>query len=108
MGIIRSYKDFIVWQKSILLVKEIYLITSDFPKSELFGLVSQMRRAVISIPSNIAEGFGRRTHKDQDQFYLISYASALELETQLIISFELGFLTPLKAQKANTEAKTFN
>lgn len=88
----RSYKELIVWQKSIELVIEIYRITSLFPKSELFGLVSQMRKAVVSIPSCIAEGYGRRSRKEKDQFYLIAFGSALELETQIIISKKLGFI----------------
>ncbi|HVZ11827.1 MAG TPA: four helix bundle protein [Patescibacteria group bacterium] len=87
----KSYKELIVWQKSIELVVEIYRITSNFPKSELFGIVMQMRRAVVSIPSNIAEGFGRKTHKEKDQFYLISFGSGCELETQILISKKLSF-----------------
>ena len=89
MGIIKSYKDLIVWQKSIQLVKEIFILTEKVPKSELYGIVSQMRRAAISIPSNIAEAFGRRSINSSGQFYSIAYGSALELETQLIISKEL-------------------
>lgn len=88
---INSYKDLIVWQKSVQLVKEVYLLTSLFPKSELFGIVSQIRRASVSIPSNIAEGYGRRSNKEYLQFFAIAYSSALELETQLIISLELNF-----------------
>lgn len=89
MGTIKSYKDLIVWQKSIILVKEIFILTDVFPESEKFGIVSQMRRSSISIPSNIAEAFGRRSIKDSSRFYSISFGSALELETQLIISKEL-------------------
>lgn len=89
--IIRSYKDLIVWQRGMELVNEIYRLTSLFPKSELFGITGQMRRAVISIPSNIAEGYGRKSMKQYKQFYLISYGSALELETQLIASRSLSF-----------------
>ena len=88
---IKSYKELIVWQKSVELVKEIYKLTSTFPKGELFGIVLQMRRAVVSIPSNIAEGYGRKSHKEYLQFYAIAYGSTLELETQLIISKELRF-----------------
>lgn len=90
MGTIKSYKDLIVWQKSILLVKEVFLLTESFPQSEKFGIVSQMRRCSVSIPSNIAEGYGRRTIKGTSQFYSIAFGSALELETQIIISKELG------------------
>ena len=87
-----SYKDLIVWQKSIELVKEVYLLTKSFPREELYGLVSQMRRAAVAIPSNIAEGYGRKTKKDRCQFYLISFSSALELETQITISKELSYI----------------
>lgn len=91
MAYIKSYKELIVWQKSIKLVKEIFILTDKFPKSELYGLISQMRRAAVSIPSNIAEGYGRKSSKEYTQFYSISYGSALELETQIIISKELSF-----------------
>lgn len=86
---IHSYKELIVWQKSIALVKEIYKLTVLFPKNEQFVIISQIHRAAISIPSNIAEGYARRSHKEYLQFYSIAYGSALELDTQLIISKEL-------------------
>jgi len=89
----KSYKNLKVWQKSIELVKLIYKITNSFPRSEVFSLVSQIRRAAISIPSNIAEGYGRKSHKEYLQYYSIAYGSALETETQLTISKELGFIT---------------
>ncbi len=90
MAYLKSYKELIVWQKAIKLVKEIFLLTNNFPKSELYGLTSQMRRSAVAIPSNIAEGYGRKSSKEYIQFYSISYGSALELETQVIISKELG------------------
>ena len=96
-----SHKDLIVWQKAIELVVEIYRITSKFPHLELFGIVIQMRKAVISIPSNIAEGYGRRSRKEKDQFYLISFGSGLELETQIVISKKLGFVDEKEWVKAN-------
>lgn len=86
---IKTYKELIVWQKSIQLVKEVYILTKDFPNSEIYGLTSQMRRAAVSIPSNIAEGYGRKSSKSYAQFYSIAFGSALELETQLIIAKEL-------------------
>ncbi len=92
MGFIKSYKDLIVWKKSIELVVEIFALTAKFPKSELYGIISQMRRAAISIPSNIAEGHGRRSIKDYTHFYSFAYGSALELETQIIIAKRLGFI----------------
>lgn len=88
---IKSYKDLIVWQKGVELVKEIFLLTKNFPPSEIYGITSQMRRAAVSIPSNIAEGSGRRNRGEWRQFYSIAYGSALELETQLIISRDLAF-----------------
>ena len=86
---INSYKDLLVWQKSIELVKEIYKITATFPQSELNGLVSQMRRASVSIPSNIAEGYKRQGIGSFVQFLSIAEGSAAELETQLIIVADL-------------------
>jgi len=83
---LESYKQLEVWKRSIELVKEIYRITDQFPKSELYGLVSQMRRAVVSIPSNIAEGYKRRNLGEYVQFLSIADASAAELETQIIIA----------------------
>ncbi len=89
MSDIKSYKDLIVWQKAIDLVKEIFQLTGKFPKEETYGIVSQMRRAAVSIPSNIAEGSGRNFSKEWKQFYAFAYGSTLELETQLIISHDL-------------------
>lgn len=83
---IQSYKDLKVWQKSIDLAVKIYEVTKRFPKEELYGLVSQMRRAAFSIPSNIAEGYCRKHLRDYIRFLGIAYGSAAELETQLIIS----------------------
>lgn len=98
---INSYKDLIVWQRSMELVTEIYKITELFPKSELYGIVSQMRRAAISIPSNIAEGRKRSTRKDFRQFLIIAYASASELETQIEISKRLNFTEIEKYEKVD-------
>ena len=84
-----SYKDLIVWQRSIELVIAVYELTEDFPKEELYGLTSQMRRAAVSIPSNIAEGRFRGTKKDFLQFLRIAYSSGAELETQLEIAKRL-------------------
>jgi four helix bundle protein len=89
----RTHKDLIVWQKSISFVTDIYQATKSFPKEELFGLTSQMRRAAISIPSNIAEGHGRHSKKELIRFLSISLGSASELETQLIISKNLDFIS---------------
>ena len=89
----QSYRDLIVWQKSIILVKQIYALTKSFPDEEKFGLISQMRRASVSIPSNIAEGQGRRTTKDYIRFISNAEGSLAELDTQLIISIELSYCT---------------
>ena len=86
------YKQLIVWQKSFALAVKIYKNTEGFPSSEKFGLQSQMRRAVISISSNIAEGSKRGTTKDYLSFLRISYGSGAELETQLLLSKELGYI----------------
>lgn len=91
MSYIKSYKELIIWQKAISLVKEIYVLTEKFPKSESYGITLQMRRAAVSIPSNIAEGYGRKSPKEYTQSYSIAYGSSLELETQLIISKDLSF-----------------
>ncbi|HCE31433.1 hypothetical protein A2778_02170 [Candidatus Daviesbacteria bacterium RIFCSPHIGHO2_01_FULL_40_24] len=77
-----SYKELIVWQKSIELVKLIYDLTSLFPKNELFGIILQIRRAVVSIPSNIAEGYARRSHKEYLQFYSVAYGSDITKFTE--------------------------
>lgn len=89
---IRTFRDLRVWQKGIVLVKEIYKITKDFPKEEQYGLISQMKRASISIPSNLAEGFRRRYNKEHKQFLSIALGSCAELETQVVIAKELSFL----------------
>lgn len=88
---IGSHKDLIVWQKSMDLVVEIHKITENFPKSELYGLISQMRRCAVSVPSNIAEGRRRGTRKDFRQFLLMAFGSRAELETQIEISKKLKF-----------------
>ena len=85
----KSHKDLIVWQKSMLLIKRLYEITSSYPKDEIFGITSQMRRAAVSIPSNIAEGYGRLYEKDTVRFLSTALGSASELETQMLISKQL-------------------
>lgn len=88
---INSYKDLIVWQKSMDLVTNIYKLTDNFPKSEIYGLTSQIRRASVSIPSNIAEGRRRGSKADFKHFLIIAYASGAELETQIEISKRLEY-----------------
>jgi|SRR3989338_7611914 len=86
---ITSYRELTVWQRSIELVIEVYNLTDQFPKEEIFGLTSQMRRAAVSISSNIAEGRTRGYRKEFRQFLLSAFASGAELETQIIISRKL-------------------
>ena len=87
-----TYKNLIVWQKAIEPVVAVYKSTENFPKHELFGIVSQMRRAAISLPSNIAEGQSRQHLKEYIQFLKIAYGSAAELDTQLLIAHKTGYL----------------
>ena len=87
-----NYKELIVWKKAIDLVIEVYKLTDNFPNNEQFGLTSQIRRAAVSVPSNIAEGAGRRSSKEFEHFLSISLGSCFELETQIIISQELKYI----------------
>jgi four helix bundle protein len=98
----KTHKDLEVWKKSIEMVTKIYTITRSFPKEELYGLVSQMRRAAVSVPSNIAEGAGRNSTKELLQFLHFSTGSLSELETQLIIAHNLGYLN--NEQKQDIDA----
>ena len=87
-----NYKELKVWQKSVDLAVKIYEATKDFPREEIYGLTSQIRRSAVSIPSNIAEGAGRNTKKDFNNFLGISNGSSCELDTQLIIANRVSFL----------------
>ena len=89
----KRFKDLRIWQKSIEIVSDIYLLTKKFPKEELYGLTSQIRRSAISIPSNIAEGFRRYHNKEYRQFLYISLGSCAELETQIAIAKNLKYIT---------------
>ena len=93
MGTIKTFRDLIVWQKSMDLVTQIYLASGNFPKSEFYGLISQLRRSAVSIPSNIAEGYGRRSTGDYVRFLQIFVGSLYELQTQLDIAKKLEYLT---------------
>lgn len=88
----KTHKDLDIWQLSIELVSEIYQITAPFPKEELYGLTAQLRRSAISIPSNIAEGAARQSKREYVKFVYISLGSLSELETQIIIAVNLGYL----------------
>ena len=87
-----SYKDLVVWQKAIDLTIDIYSLTKSFPKEEMYGLVSQIRRSAVSIPSNIAEGQARKYHQQFSHFLSIAQGSLAELETQVIIAMKLGYI----------------
>lgn len=87
-----GYRELVVWQKSMRFVTDVYKQTDRFPKSELFGLSSQLRRAVVSIPSNIAEGQGRNSAKEFVHHLAIAYGSLMETETQLQIAANLGYI----------------
>lgn len=91
-----EYTKLEVWTNSRKLVKEIYEITKEFPKEEMYGIVSQMRRSAISVPSNIAEGCGRYSFKEKCQFFYIAKGSLFELETQLYLSKDVGYIEDSK------------
>ena len=95
---LKSYKELKVWQKAYNLCIEIYNITRTFPKEELYGLTSQIRRAAVSVPSNIAEGYGRKTTPEYLRSLYIAYGSSCELETQILLSGDLGLM---KAEALN-------
>jgi four helix bundle protein len=112
MSDIKTYKDLLIWQKGILLVKVVYNSLEGFPKDEVFGLTSQIKRSAVSIPSNIAEGWGRSSTVSYVHFLKISRGSLFELETQFIIAKELNFISELKfneiTQIITEESKMLN
>lgn len=89
----KTYKDLKIWQKGIDLVSEVYLATKDFPQEEIYNLTSQMRRSAVSVPSNIAEGWGRESDKSFIHFLRMSKASLFELETQIVIASNLEYIS---------------
>ncbi len=97
-----QFKELLIWKKSRIFCSEIYNVTSYFPIEEKFGLTNQLRRASVSIPSNIAEGSSRKSNKDFARFLEIAIGSAYEVETQLLIAFDLGFITSESTLKLNT------
>lgn len=98
-----GFKELQVWQRAMKLVKEVYIITTTFPNEERYGLVAQMRRSAVSIPSNIAEGHTRQTKREFKQFLAIARGSAAELQTQLILAGDLGFVAKEKIQPIQEE-----
>lgn len=113
MSTIKSYKDLLIWQKSFEIVISTYRLVKSFPQEELYALTSQIKRAAISIPSNIAEGYGRNTDKSFSHFIDISRGSLYELETQLLIAKELDFIQDINMfnqiiSLINEESKMIN
>jgi len=98
-----NFRELTIWKRSVQLAVRIYQLTSDFPKHEMYGLASQIRRSVVSISSNIAEGAGRGSDKDFAKFLRISFGSACELETQLIIASDLELLKSCDVQSSIKE-----
>ena len=101
--LLKKYQQLIAWQKAIDLVSDVYSLTSAFPRDEIYGLTSQLRRAAVSIPSNIAEGQGRATKGEFIQFLCHARGSLYEVETQIVIGRNLGYLT-LEQQQSISEA----
>lgn len=89
----KTFRDILVWQKAMALVTKCYIITKHFPKEEQFALTSQIKRCAVSIPSNIAEGFGRGTNKDYHRFLTISMGSLFEFQTQIEIAYNLQYIS---------------
>ncbi len=100
-----TFRSLLIWQKSMALVTEIYQLTNLFPKEEIYGLTSQIRRSSISIPSNIAEGYGRDGNNDYLRFLNISISSLFEMQTQLEISFNLKYINENQFNKINGESR---
>jgi four helix bundle protein len=100
---ITGFKDLLIWKRAIALVEKVYEFTRSFPKEEMYGLTGQMRRASVAIPSNIAEGFGRQYNNEYKQFLYIALGSGAELQTQIIISNRLGYLTGEKSRELQDE-----
>jgi four helix bundle protein len=102
-GNIRDYRDLRAWQQARALVKSVYAVTRRFPKEELFGLAQQMRKAAVSVPSNVAEGYGRGSRKDYVRFLQIARGSLYEVQTQLLLAQDLGYLTVEQAEPVEHE-----
>lgn len=99
----RRFKNLAAYQKSRMLVKEVYQLVNKFPKAENYALSDQLRRAVVSVPSNIAEGMGRYSSKDQAHFLEIAFGSLLEISAQLDIAYDLGYITSSEQEVVETQ-----
>ena len=102
MEVMHRFKELIVWQKARILAKEVYMLTKSFPADERFELTSQIRRSVVSIPSNVAEGSGRGTNREFKRFLDIALSSAFELETQVILAYDMGYVLEDKFEEINS------
>lgn len=101
----KTYREFIAWQKSMAFVPNVYKITRSFPKEELFGLTSQIRRSAVSIPSNFAEGFGRKGNNEFVRFIRIAMGSLYECQTQLEIAKNIEYLSQIEFETAFNQSK---
>ncbi len=103
---IKSFTDLFVWQEGHKLVLMIYTLTSKFPAKEIYSLIDQMRRAAVSITSNVAEGFGRQTYKEKIQFYYLAQGSLIELKNQTMIAKDVGYMGEIDFLKISDQANT--
>ncbi|EKD85886.1 MAG: S23 ribosomal protein [uncultured bacterium] len=106
MNKITNFKDLYAWQEGHKLVLLIYKLTEKFPQKEMFGLTNQMRRAAVSITSNIAEGFSRRSYKDKSQFYSMALGSLTELQNQLLVAKDVDYLSDSSFEKTSEQTIT--
>jgi four helix bundle protein len=102
---LQSYRELLVWQKAMELALLVYRLTEGFPRREVYGLAAQIRRAGVSVPSNIAEGYGRGSRKEYVQFLSIAQGSLKELETQIIVAGRLTYATPAQTARVLAEAE---
>lgn len=101
----KTFRDLLIWQKAMTLVTNCYSISSNFPREELFGLASQIRRCSISIPSNISEGYGRGTNKDYHRFLRFSLGSLFEFQTQIEIAYNLKYISEIDFKKLHEDSR---
>lgn len=105
---IKSFTDLNAWKEGHKLVLQIYSSTKEFPKDEIYGLTNQLRRCAVSITSNIAEGFSRQTYKDKAQFYAISLGSVTELQNQILVARDVGYMTKEKFKEIANQSVLVN
>jgi four helix bundle protein len=104
MSVAKDFRDLIIWQRAHVLALEVYRVTDGFPNVEQFGLTNQLRRAAVSVPSNIAEGFERNSAKDFSHFLVISRGSLSEIKAQLLLAKDLLYLPPQECEQLCSEA----